>query len=138
MVSNISADSDFFMAITGNLPDTLSSMTVSYKKVKAEGGSQSESGGETERPEQSQQETETPVNYAVNSAQEATKAVEAYLGIAEGDSSAPYIKVEREDSSSYTLRTYTITYNADTTKTETTLGWYTVNKVSGAVSESQG
>lgn len=138
-VGEITGDSDFFMAITGNLPDTLSTMTNSYKKIKAEAGTQmAPVQSEGEGTAQPQQQAPAPVTYAINNIQEATAAVENYLGITDADPEKPFIKVESEDSQSYMLRAYTITYNADTTKTETTLGWYKVDKVSGTVTESAG
>lgn len=133
-VNEITDDSDFITAISGNTPATLSSMSASYKKTKAESENQ-QGGTETTSPSESSGHTSQTADYEIDSIDDAIEAVEDYLRIDDDDPDKPQIKVDSEDNSSYTVVCYEVMQNADGTSSNAIIGYFLVDKVTGDVTE---
>ncbi len=137
-VDEIRYDSDFFTAITGNTPATLSSLSAAYKKTMAESASQepsAQSSPGSQEPEQQAQAQTSPADYEIDDMDEAIKAVEDYLRLDDDDPDKPYIRVDSEDSAAYTVLCYELIPNSDGTNSEAIIGYFLVDKVTGQVSE---
>ena len=75
------------------------------------------------------------IDYEIDDVDDAKDAVEEYLQLDDDDPNAPIIKVDSEDSDTYTVQVYSVIYNADGSTTQTTIGWFYVDKLTGKVTE---